>query len=241
MIKKDKVKIIYLLIHIVLVFFHCSSNKDSNPLAIQKRTNTNPSDNDPVWQNLFNDNFNRSNTANGEIGDNWIVKSSSDTVIKILNQQIMLEFWYPANYPKAYYNNQINNKNISVSIKVMTPNYVATNIAGINLHCNTNFTQGYFLGFNDNLNQFGIFKITGSTFNSICTITYQSRTNYLYQIEVLYDYADLTVHLRDGNTYENLKKVSSYDDTYSSGYIGFYGGSRNKSLYIDEFKIMKLE
>jgi hypothetical protein len=174
------------------------------------------------WKTVFFDDFNRTNTNNGNLGDNWNVSIEYDGLMQIINNEVYTEGYNP----RAVYINDIDYTTMRITVKARTD----TNIyAGMELFVRTdsNMTEGYFVGkrgglcFTENRNE-------GWLTGDHCEL--HPHTTYILQIVT--DSTDFACTIEDSVDFEDWEPIYHYGDLVS-GKVGFSA----HGVRIDDFRI----
>jgi len=232
----------YFGIVITFVALFSSCTKDEN---IQTQPPT------TEWKTVFFDDFNRENTANGDLGSNWIVCDTTNvSIMQIINNEVHAEREVPALYepdicPYALYIQDVNCQSFGktkISVKMRTDsgsNYpVFILFAGADSILNDEYSgflgydgEGCFIGYD------------GEAFisyrpNVQNIYPYEISANTTYMLEMTVDSKEYKHKIYDFATGRLLDYGGTTDEVLVSGKVGFMVGARSpNAVFVDDFKI----
>ena len=195
------------------------------------------------WNVIFFDNFNRSDTDNGDIGNDWSVYNATDsTTMKITNNEIRCEllkapyyFQYALMTSYALYIEEIDYTFVRITAKIRTEKIVFPTIFILCARTDKNLNDGYFIGYDSNECFFE--EIANGYKNSI---PYQLPDSSTYSFELILNDVSFEYSIKDFTT--NILLFSGGGATGfgvpDSRMVGFIAGSPSpNAVLIDDFKI----
>lgn len=228
---------IYIIIGSFFILINCIRKRDNplDPKAINYIGN-NPTPTE--WETIFSDNFNRADTTNASLGNDWkVILSSSNSVIKITNNIVTM-----VNGALAYYTNRsFNNILFRVIMKFKSTQRGKSDICLMHMVDGVN-GRGYAAGISTN-NIMSIIRMDNQFQGPVIqSSSVELATNITYFLEFEYNNLQLSLCLK--NAYGNLiKSISKVDGTYTAGQAGFYGSTTNAgtpfAIDLDDFLVQK--
>lgn len=206
-----------------LLFFSCTEpTKDDDTIETK-------------WITVFFDDFNRTNTINGDLGSNWIIKNTNASVMQIFNCEVIAEqdsINESRNEPCpcAVYFQDVNYNNMRVSIRARTDAVTIRPTFLLVANGDTNLNNGYTIGYTGDL------KIMESP----CISTYDSyelSPNTTYIIEIVTDSTGFEATMIDSTTGITIigGHIWERSENKKVGFIA--GGITPSAIYVDDFKI----
>ena len=211
-----------------------------------KKEENNPEDNNPKWETVFFDDFNR---PDGEIGTDYSVQiafGSGSTSIS--NKRLMLEKggFYAIRYAKPVPDDIIR-ISLKCTIGENTTSALGFGVSGKSQNLGTDWEMqelyGGWMYMND---QIGIMKLTGSTLEvpePLIAKPYDVKINIPYLLEFTIDNMELTLNVTDLNS--NITETVSIIDSGNilNGNIISINGYQGDSdiIFFDDLKIEKFE
>ena len=182
------------------------------------------------WKVLFSDNFNREDTVDNQIGDNWQINSpNTSSYVKLKDNSV-----YCVNQPLALYINKINEANIRVSAKITIQSSTST-VAGLLMRASLDYSKGYICWLTKSKLKICRYDDKNEVLLGSRDISIQANTTYIMILES--DGENLNATLQSSSR-ETIATVSVSDSNYLTGKVGFKAGTQNPVL-IDDFKIEK--
>ena len=202
-----------------------------------------PTDPDDKWTEIFFDNFNRSNTDNGDIGDNWSVYNATDsTTMRISNNEVRCEllkapYYFQYNLMSSYalYNKEIDYTDVKITAKIITGNIDFPTVFILCARTDKNLDEGYFIGYGHTESFFE--EIVNCSSNSI---PYQLPDSTTYLFELVLNGVSFEYSITD---FETKSVIISGGGTTGCGVpepqlVGFIAGAPfPNAVIIDDFKI----
>jgi hypothetical protein len=195
------------------------------------------------WETIFYDNFNRSDTENGDIGPNWHVYNFTDsTVMKITDNQVRCEllrtpYFIQYNLMTSYalYNKEINYADVKITAKISTGNIDYATVFILCAMTNKNLDEGYFIGYGSTESFFE--EIVNCYCNSI---PYQlpDSTTYLFELVLNDINFEYSIKYMETNSVIVSGGGATGCSVPESRLVGFIAGAPfPKAVIIDDFKI----
>lgn len=220
----SKTKSVVIVLLYCLLGYSCSK-EENNPIEPQ----------DPEWETVFFDDFNRENTANGDLGSNWkVFNATNGSIMQITNNEVRAEQdSAEESCPYAVYFQDVNYSFMRVSVKARTGPSVESPTIVLFARSDTSWESGYCVGYDSNFFQGG----PGVTY---IDPTGRMVANTTYILEIITDTTGFEATMYDSAF--GYFPVSSIGGSLVSGKVGFMAGQRSPNvMYVDEFKIEILE
>ncbi len=234
---------------------HFWTNNYTSNVITNVLTNLTGTGTAPIWQTVFFDDFNRADTAWGDIGNNWYIitnnfQYTNNGMMKISNNEVYSEIQETgvsfSTMPCAVYKQSVNftNKIVKISTKFKTDSSTG------NFFCiaawNNNLSENFSCGIGQAVGLGDIY--TSCTYNNATGFTNISSTNYTitlntyYLIEFIIDSTNLNVIHKDLPNSNILCSVSTITYTnINPSKIVISGNQNQHKLFFDDLKIEKFE
>ena len=185
------------------------------------------------WRTVFFDDFNRENTANGDLGSNWKVFTPNGSIMQITNNEVHAEQG-SGTCPYALYFQDMNYSSMRrISVKARTGSNVESSTIVLFARADTSLSVGYFVGYN------------GRFFQEGPNVTYINPTgrisaNTTYILEIVTNGNGFEATMYDSAL--GYSPGGSISGSLVSGKVGFMAGAHSPNvMYVKEFKIDILE
>lgn len=221
----SKTKSVVIVLLYCLLGYSCSK-EENNPIEPQ----------DPEWETVFFDDFNRENTANGDLGSNWkVFNATNGSIMQITNNEVRAEQdSAEESCPYAVYFQDVNYSFMRVSVKARTGSSVESPTILLIARADTNLSNGYTIGSDG-----GWISMEGPNVSYISLDKLSANTTYV--LEIVTDSTGFEATMKDSTTGYTLSG-GGISGSLVSGIVGFMAGERSPNvMYVDEFKIEILE
>ena len=221
--RANLITVFVLSVFLTCFYFGCDEGK-GNPVD--------PDAEQSDWSILFQDNFNRADTVDNDIGDYWQINSfASSSYVKLKEGSV-----YCVNQPLVLYAHEINDTTIRISAKVTTKSSASTAV-GLVTRASLDYSKGYVCWITKSSLKICRYDSSSSVLLVSKDISLQPNTIYFFKFRV--EGVNLEGNLLNSSK-ETIATVKVSDSKYTTGKVGFKAGT-DVEVLLDDFIIEKYE
>ncbi|RKX80815.1 MAG: hypothetical protein DRP58_12695 [Spirochaetes bacterium] len=189
---------------------------------------------------IFEDDFNRDNSANNDLGSNWSVMQQPGDIMKIVSNEVDIS----TEWGCAAYKDPISSNATRTTVKIRTK---AEDMAAADfqliIRAYIDVPAGYMARYEGvsigegSENRICIYNYNNGTFTELASVAYTLATDTEYIFDFIADNSNLTFKLRNSD-YIIIKTITATDSSYSNGKVLI---SASNDFYFDDFKIENYE